>query len=202
MSDNKTAITQYDVIEVIRKRWSPRSFTDQGIPRDVLLRILEAGSWAPSSFNEQPWRLIVGVKGQGDTYDRLFSCVNEFNQAWCKLAPVIIFIVGKEEFSHDNSPNRTYAYDCGAAATSLSMQATADGVFVHQMAGIHLSKARKEFNIPFGFAPLTGMVMGYLGESEKLPEQMRDSEKSARSRKTLDEFVYGSVWGLKHNLLG
>ncbi len=43
----------------IRGRMAVRSFTDQEVPEEMVLRVLEAGRWAPSSKNSQPWQFIV-----------------------------------------------------------------------------------------------------------------------------------------------
>ncbi|MFQ6013162.1 MAG: nitroreductase family protein [Thermoplasmata archaeon] len=43
----------------IRGRVAVRSFTDEEVPEEKVLRILEAGRWAPSSKNTQPWHFIV-----------------------------------------------------------------------------------------------------------------------------------------------
>lgn len=47
------------VFEVIKGRRSVRSFKDEEVPREMLIRILEAGQWAPSPSNVQSWRFIV-----------------------------------------------------------------------------------------------------------------------------------------------
>ncbi|MFQ5919304.1 MAG: nitroreductase family protein [Thermoplasmata archaeon] len=43
----------------IRGRVAVRSFTDQEVPEEMILRVLEAGRWAPSSMNSQPWHFVV-----------------------------------------------------------------------------------------------------------------------------------------------
>lgn len=47
------------VIKAIRERRSVRKFTDQKIPLPVIRKIIEAGTWAPSGMNNQPWRFAV-----------------------------------------------------------------------------------------------------------------------------------------------
>ncbi|KYK28741.1 MAG: nitroreductase family protein [Theionarchaea archaeon] len=48
-----------EVAEVIKQRRSVRQFTDKEVPKDILKEILEAGRWAPSPVNSQPWRFII-----------------------------------------------------------------------------------------------------------------------------------------------
>ena len=67
---NKPAITKLEIHPIIKKRWSPRSFqTDKPVEPEKLQRIFEAARWAPSSFNEQPWRFIVGTRAESIKVD-------------------------------------------------------------------------------------------------------------------------------------
>jgi len=51
------------VLRAIRERRSVRRFTEQLVTRDEVLHILEAGRWAPSGLNNQPWRFLVLLAG-------------------------------------------------------------------------------------------------------------------------------------------
>jgi len=46
----------------------------------LLLSLLEAARWAPSSYNYQPWRFIVATKDDITQYNRLLNILVEFNQ--------------------------------------------------------------------------------------------------------------------------
>jgi len=48
-----------DVLQAIKKRRSVRRFTSEPITREQVEAILEAGRWAPSGKNTQPWRFVV-----------------------------------------------------------------------------------------------------------------------------------------------
>jgi len=48
-----------DIIEEIRSRRSVRKFTPEPVSEELVDRILEAGRWAPSGLNNQPWRFAV-----------------------------------------------------------------------------------------------------------------------------------------------
>jgi len=51
------------VIDAIKNRRSIREYTDAPVPRDQLYAIIEAGSWAPSGLNNQPWRFVTITDG-------------------------------------------------------------------------------------------------------------------------------------------
>ncbi|MEH2333620.1 nitroreductase family protein [Nostoc sp.] len=137
------AETQYTVHDLIRGRWSPRAFSNRTVERDKLLSLLEAARWAASSYNEQPWSLIVATQDQPSEYARLLSCLLEFNQSWAQSAPVLMLSVAKLHFDRNGKENRHAFHDVGAAASNLATQAIALDLFVHQMAGFDAQKARR-----------------------------------------------------------
>jgi nitroreductase len=180
------------VEEIIRKRWSPRSFADKAVSSADLVKIFTAAAWAASSSNEQPWRFLVGQKGD-ETYQRILSSLVEFNQAWAKSAPVLILSVAKRTFTQSGQPNDFALHDTGAASATLSLQATALGLRTHGMAGLDRDKARTIFAIPDDFEVGAAWALGYLGDPEALTGKMKAMETTPRSRKPLAEFVF-SAW--------
>jgi nitroreductase len=48
-----------DAFELIRTRRSIRKFTAKHVPEEIINKIMEAGTWAPSGLNNQPWRFAV-----------------------------------------------------------------------------------------------------------------------------------------------
>jgi nitroreductase len=181
------------VVDLIVKRWSPRSFAEKGVSASDLTKIFTAAAWAASSYNEQPWRFLVGRRGDG-TYAKILDSLIEFNQAWAKTAPVLILSVGKKTFTQNGSPNAYGLHDTGAASANLSLQATALGMHTHGMGGVEKSKARANFQIPDDFEVGAAWALGYLGDPEVLPEPYREMEMAPRTRKPLEEFVF-SAWG-------
>jgi nitroreductase len=191
----KYAETDVPVLEPIQHRWSPRAFSPQPVEPDKLRRVFEAARWAPSSRNEQPWRFIVGVKGEGETYDRIFRSLNEWNQKWNLHTPVLILVASQTHFHHNGAENEYNLYDTGAATGYMALQATHEGLFTHQMAGIHPNEARRLLNIPAGFEARVIVSLGYRAEPDHLPEDYRKSEHAARTRKSIGEVVFGGTWG-------
>jgi nitroreductase len=181
------------VLPLFHTRWSPRSFTDQEVSPVDLERVFEAARWAASSYNEQPWRYLVGTRGS-ETYKKIFDCLMSVNQAWAKSAPVLILNAARTKFSHNHSPNRVALYDLGAASSYLTLQATALGLSTHQMAGFDPDAARKAFSVPEEYIFGAVIALGYQGEPDALPnEQFRAQEVAPRSRKTFKDFVF-SEW--------
>jgi nitroreductase len=192
---NKPATVDHPIHELIRERWSPRAFSDKPIPAAVLRSLFEAARWSPSSSNEQPWAFIVATKEDSATHAKLLSTLVEANQTWARNAPVLAIAVSELVFARNGRPNRNAFYDTGAAVAHLTTQATAHGLFVHQMAGFDPQKAIEVFSIPAGWEPIAAFVIGYPGDIQSLPETLRERELAARTRKPLTEFVMSGNWG-------
>lgn len=192
---NKPAPVDYPVHELIQNRWSPRAFSDRAIPAEVLRSLFEAARWAPSSNNEQPWAYLVATMDDADSFEKALGSLVEFNANWAKKAPVLVIAVAELAFAKNNAPNRNAFYDVGAASLQLSIEATARGLVVHQMAGFDPETAKEAFNIPQGWEPIAAMAIGYPGETSSLPEPLQTREKAPRTRKPIREFVMSGQWG-------
>lgn len=180
------------VLPIILGRWSPRAFVDRDISPLDLRTIFEAARWAPSSFNEQPWRFIVGHRSS-ETYKKIAETLVPANQAWALNAPVLTLGVAKTRFSHNDSPNNYGIHDLGAADGFITLQAASMGIATHQMAGFDQAKARASFAIPEVYTIGSVMALGYQGDPSTLGEQHRAQEQAPRSRKQLNEIVW-SAW--------
>jgi nitroreductase len=157
--------------------------------------ILEAARWAPSSYNEQPWAYIVGTKENPDDWQKVLSTFIEFNQGWAKSAPVLMLSVAEKNFAKNGKPNRHALHDVGAATANLTMEATSLGLHVHQMAGIDPEKARQVFGIPENWEAVAGIAIGYVGDPDTLPADLKERELAKSTRKPQSEFVFTGKWG-------
>jgi nitroreductase len=182
------------VLPIIHQRWSPRAFAERAVEPEKLEKVFEAARWAASSFNEQPWRYLVGRRGDS-AYEKIFGSLGEFNQGWAGSAPVLILGVAGTKFTHNGSANASAVYDLGAASSYLTLEAAALGLATHQMAGYDRDAARAAFGIPEEYTLGAVIALGYQGEPETLgQEQMLAQEIAPRQRKPLKDFVF-SAWG-------
>src|ERR1051325_1248380 len=191
----KPAPTDHPIEEILERRWSPRAFSDRIVEREKLQSLFEAARWAASSFNEQPWSFIVATKEKPDEYAALLSCLTEKNQQWARLAPVLMVSVAKLKFEKNGKPNRHAFHDVGMAVSNLIVQATALGMYVHQMAGFSVDKVREIYGVPEGFEPLAAIAVGYPDDPNVLPEPFREQDVGPRQRKPIDSFVFEAKWG-------
>ncbi len=190
----KPADNAFPIHELIKRRWSPRAFSEHPIEHNKLLSLFEAARWAPSALNAQPWSFILAIKDDKVGFDRLLECLPEKNQRWAQGAPVLVLSVAHLSY-HSGKPDRLAFYGVGLAVENLVTQATALGLYVHQAGGINQEAVRKAFNIPQGYEPVDVIAIGYLGDPESLPSQLRKQEQAPRERKPLKQFVFSERWG-------
>ena len=191
----KPAESQYQIHDLIKRRWSPRAFEERPVEPEKLRSLFEAARWAPSSNNEQPWRFLVATKENKAEYDRFFQCLVEGNQRWVHLAPMLILSVASLNFEDDAKPNRHALHDTGMAVENLVLQATALGLAVHQMAGFDVEKAHADLRIPPGYEPVAMIAVGYPGDPAVLPDYLRERELKPRDRQPIRDFVFSGQWG-------
>lgn len=125
------------VRESIKNRRSVRFYKDQPIHKDVLEEIIEAGNWAPTGANRQPWRFVVVEDASFrqklsdvavPVYWEWYNTASEYWQAMRKpiddlvedpvyySAPVILFVIG------------TSAMDCPMVCQNIMLAAFSLGI--------------------------------------------------------------------------
>ena len=192
---DKPANNNFPILDQLRARWSPRAFSSRPVPPESVRSLLEAARWAPSSYNTQPWRFIIAVREQSEAeFESALACLKENNRRWAMAAPILLFAVAETHFETD-AENRHAFHDCGQAIAGLTVQATALGLYVHQLAGILLDEIRQTYGLPAGFEPVCGAAIGYLGEADSLADDLKEKELAPRVRCPLSETVFSASWG-------
>jgi nitroreductase len=201
MSFSKCAKTDHPIHDLLSDRWSPTAFSNHPVADEDLRSIFEAARWTASSFNEQPWRYIVATRADHEGFDRLLTCLDDANAVWAKEAPVLVLCCTRLTFDRNGQPNTAAEHDLGAASASLTLEATARGLRVHQMIGILPDRAREFYGIPNDVRPLTVVAIGYAGDPTASSKEIRERDLAPRRRKPLTELVYEGHWGTASGLL-
>lgn len=187
--EHKIAETDHEILDLIKQRWSPRAFDNKPIPEHVLNKLFEALRWAPSAMNEQPWRIIYANKGES-AHDLIVQGLLPGNEPWAKHAPLLIVTLVKKTYTMNGAVNSAAHHDLGLGIGNMSLQATHEGLSLHQMGGINKDKLRELFLIPEDYEPVTVIAVGYFGNPDDLPEALKDRELAKRSRKAISEFAF------------
>lgn len=183
----KTRKPGYDIHHDILNRWSPRSFSGQEISDRELYSLFEAARWAPSSFNNQPWRFIYAKKNSKN-WALLFDLLVDANKQWCSNASVLVVIVSRKTFEYNGKPSLTHQFDTGSAWENLAIQAVSIGLVTHAMQGFDYDKAKKDLEVPDEYEVMAMVAIGKKGEKERLAAELQQREAPS-SRKPLDEII-------------
>ena len=170
-------------------RWSPRAFDGSVMPADDLRTILDAGRWAPSSFNYQPWRFLYATRDDAANWARFLDLLIPFNAIWAKEASVLLFILSETTMGSPDKPSHSHSFDAGAAWSAIALQSTLIGYHAHGMVGIDMDKTRAELGIPDGFRIEAAVAIGRMGDPASLPEKLQAREEPS-NRKPLEEIAY------------
>jgi len=184
----KTRKTQYPVDSVFVNRWSPRAISPEMMNDAELMSLFEAARWAPSSYNNQPWRFIYAKRGT-DFWKTFYDLLVPFNQEWAKTTSYLVVILSRKNFEYNEKPSRTHSFDTGAAWENLALQASMMGVVAHGIEGFDYEKARKELNIPDNYAIEAMIAIGKHGNKEDLPPELQEREELS-DRKKVKEFIF------------
>ena len=180
--------TNYPINNVILGRWSPRALSGEKISDEELFSLFEAARWAPSSYNNQPWRFLY-AKQNSKHWDKFFNLMVEFNQGWAKNAAVLVVAISKKNFEHNEKPSRTHSFDTGAAWQNLALEASSRGIVAHGMEGFDYEKTRVSLNIPEGYNVEMMIAIGREGKKDDLPEDLQKNEVPSQ-RKPLKDIVF------------
>ncbi|OLP60415.1 nitroreductase [Xaviernesmea oryzae] len=181
----------YPVDPGFLNRWSPRAFDSSQISAEDLLTILEAGRWAPSAFNAQPWRFVY-ARRDTPAWETLFPLLNEFNQSWAKTASALIFFVSKTVSvspSGEKKPSYSHSFDTGAAWSAIAHQAEKLGFQAHGMTGIHFDQAKEVLKISDDYRLEAAAAIGRKGDASILPEGLQARETPS-PRQPLSELAF------------
>jgi len=169
-----------EVFDCIRRRRTVREFKPDPIPEDVVYKILQAGRWAPSSSNSQPWHFVV-VQAR-DTLEKLGAIATQ--GAFIANAPLAIAIVV------DNATRPQL--DAGRALQQMELVAWSEGMgtcFVGVRSADQQSAVKQLLSIPPGMELITIMPYGY---------RLSGSRGQGTPRKPMSEMAHREKFGASY----
>jgi nitroreductase len=177
----------YPIQFPLLSRVSTRAFSPERLSEAELMELFEAARWAPSSYNNQPWRFVYARRGEPE-WDTLFNVLVDFNKSWCKDADTLVVIISRKNFEHNGKPAVTHSFDTGSAWMSLAFEAHARDMVAHGMEGFDYEALKKALKIPEGFQVEAMAAIGKVGDKEKLSKELKDKETPS-TRKPLKDIV-------------
>ena len=192
MQPNKKAITAAPIAPVLAERWSPRAFDREYLlTQDEALSILEAGRWAPSANNLQPWRFAYISRDDKLHAEICAKGLTGFNQAWAPDASALIAVAIQKKTA-DGKDLPKAMYDAGLAASMMLVQAQELGLYTHHLAGIVREEIVQILNLDENLELLVLIAVGKIAPAEQLEGPAYEREVAPRVRLELDEImIYG-----------
>lgn len=185
--------TDYPIDRLFVDRWSPRAMSGDEIPVVDLMVLLEAARWAPSSYNNQPWRIIF-ARRNSEHWPIFLNLLNSANRLWAEHAGVLLVFISKTTLDLDGSDSRTHSFDTGAAWENFALQGFMKGYVVHGMQGFNYERARLDLMVPDGYRVEIMAAVGRPGSFDKLPERLQQKEVP-NGRKCLEEIAFEGSFG-------
>ena len=177
----------YPIEEFFLLRVSWRAFSEEAVAEEELMSLFEAARWAPSSYNNQPWRYLYARRGES-AWETMYKTLVDWNKTWCARADTLVVVLSRNNFEHDNKPSPTAQFDTGASWMCLAIEAHARGLVAHGMQGFDYEAIRKAFSIPDTFTVEAMIAIGKHGDPKKLPPEMLEKEVPSE-RKPLNQIV-------------
>lgn len=167
---------QFD--ELIIKRRSIRNYIDKPISQDIILKIIEDSTFAPSSSNEQPWKYIIvqnkalikeiSDKAKATLLDRILQNPSDYAGKYKKMlanskynifynAPCVVFIVGDKNLKNTKT-------NCSLAACYFMMSATAHGLgtcWINFATAIQSTDLMQKLGISQSYEIVAPITIGY-----------------------------------------
>ena len=182
--------TDHPISSIFTERWSPRAFTGEAIPDEILFSVFEAAHWAPSGSNAQPWRFIFSRR-DSSSWENFQNFLNPNNRLWAEKASALILIVSKKTVVRNGqaAPSNSHSFDAGAAWQNLSLQAFLLGWHTHGMGGFDHEKARLSLKVPDDFAVEAVIALGKQADKSTLPPELQERE-TPNTRHPLKDLVW------------
>lgn len=135
---------------VLAERFSPILFdANEAVTRAQIDVLLEAARQAPSAGNSQPWKFIVGRRGDA-THARIVSHLARSSSQWAPSASLLVVNLAHihVEGTRDWEYSEFSRYDLGQAVAHMTIQGLAIGLDAHQFRAFDREAVAAEFAIP------------------------------------------------------
>jgi nitroreductase len=193
--------SEFPVDPAFLERWSPRAFTAEPMPEADLLSMIEAGHWAASSYNSQPWRFVYARRDTAD-WPTLLGLLNDFNRSWAERASALVIVVSNSLMLPPGAekavPSHSHSFDTGMATAQFILQGMKLGYHSHGMVGFDMQRAFAELNVPEGHRVEAAFAVGRIGDKSILPEGLQAREQPS-PRRAMREVAIAGAFPASHS---
>ncbi len=155
------------VLDIIKRRRSVRRFDGATIPKEAMEQILEAGRWAPSGANAQPWRFIVVTQKEKLAAISDFCYYKLFKSRHVGEASAAVVICADPE-----AGSQTYTLDAAIAGTNMTLVATSLGIGSCWIGAFEEEALKKMMRIPENLKIIALIALGYEVGKASVPPRL------------------------------
>ncbi|MDU4802124.1 MAG: nitroreductase family protein [Clostridium butyricum] len=166
-----------DFLELAKKRFSSRRFTEQVVERNKLEKILEAAHVAPSANNYQAYELIVVQTKEG------LDKIDKAGLIYGAKTAIIICEDKSKAWINPYNGRRLISHDATIATDHMMLEATDLGIGSVWICCFDPAIIKREFKLPENLEAINILALGYSSEN------ISSSDRHDRVRKSLDELV-------------
>jgi len=160
-----------DLLDFIKERRSIRQYQEKDIEESEIEMILEAGRWAPSGSNKQPWEFLV-VKDKNKI--REIEKTTSYGK-FIKQVTVLIAIVGKPKINP-----KWYIQDTSLVSMNMMLMAWALKIGTCWIGTMDRDKAKEILGIERDDFLLTVLPLGYIKGNIPPPTMRKEMDKITR----------------------
>ncbi len=155
-----------DILNLLKSRRSVRLYQDKPVPQELLLQILEAGRWAPTGANLQPWHFIVVT--DPETRKRIGEVARFFfiKSSHVGKAPVVLVL------GFDTRKGKYGRYDVTLAGGNMLTMTTHLGLGTCWIGAFDEPKVKEILEIPENIEVIGLITLGYPGEDAEVPPKV------------------------------
>jgi nitroreductase len=179
-------MNEKDILGLLKTRRSVRIYQDKPIPQDLLLQILEAGRWAATGANLQPWHFIVVT--DPETRKRIGEVARFFfiKSSHVEKAPVVLVL------GFDTRKGKYGRYDATLAGGNMMTMATSLGLGTCWIGAFDEPRVKAILEIPDNIEVIALITLGYPEEKAEVPPRVE-----------LEKIVHWESWSnVKRKTMG
>lgn len=140
-----------EVFEAVLKRRSIRAYEQKPVPKEKLMKILEAARLAPSAGNIQPWQFVIVTDAE-----KRSKLAEARYASFLRESPIVIVGCGDSSAS----PN-WYMVDVAIAMQNMVLTATSEGLGTCWVGSFNEKEVKNILKIPEKFRVVALLAVGY-----------------------------------------
>lgn len=195
MTSANARTSEYPIDSQFLERWSPRAFSGAAMPEHDLLSMIDAGRWAASAYNSQPWSFVYALRDT-EAWAGFLDLLVPFNRSWAERAAALVVVVSNSLMvppGQDKAvPSHSHSFDTGMATAQFVLQGMKLGYHSHGMVGFDMERAFASLNVPQGHRVEAAFAVGRIGDKAILPEALQAREQPGPRKPVKDVAIAGA----------